>query len=535
MALLVLAVGFLIRLWAATSSFVNPDEAYHALLASPDTFSALYESAVRSPHPPLFLILLHFVREITRSDLGIRFIPLVAGTLLPWVMYRWISRGWSRMAGFTALTILALAPELIRLSAEARAYTLCLLAMAVAIYLLDRAIEQSSIWKMMGFALALYVAILTDYSAAFFVLASGVYFLLRIREQTVTTGVRITWEFSQVGAVVLYSILWVTQVYPMQVIATTRADVEGWLRNSYPQPGQNPLVFIVQNTARQFAFLLPLLVPAVVAMALFAIALWLLWRRGAPGRFWHSRAAAVLMVTPFAAACAASFVHLFPYGRTRHTVFLALFIALGVGIAMDRVARNWIIPLAIVAAIAAPLWHAFEGRYRWEIGRVDSRKELMVQALDFMKRSIPPGTPILTESEFRVVLAYYLDTGVRLPEVTGSPSEERTGDYRLFCARWDFVTLDDLRQDLRLFRGRYDLGPDARIWVLDGGFRPLLEPAFVKLQREGELPDLFRFGRAMVAALTPPGFMWEEPRPEDRLAPEQPVAGALQPAVPEYR
>ena len=79
-------------------------------------------------------------------------------------------------AMISSMEELALKLKGAEVSVEARAYTLALLAMAVALYLMDRAIEDSSVLKMAGFALALYVAILSDFSAAFFVVASGVYF-----------------------------------------------------------------------------------------------------------------------------------------------------------------------------------------------------------------------------------------------------------------------------------------------------------------------------------------------------------------------
>jgi hypothetical protein len=121
----------------------------------------------------------------------------------------------------------------------------------------------------------------------------------------------------------------------------------------------------------------------------------------------------------------------------------------------------------------------------------------------------------------RVVLSYYLDSGVRSPEPDGTPSQEIIGGYKMFAGRWAFGTLDDLREDLRLMRGHYGLGPEARIWVLDGGFLAMLEPAFLSLRDQGELPDVFQFGRAMVAVLTPEGFLWEQPTPEDRVPDER--------------
>jgi len=508
----ILLIGFLLRLWAARS-FVNPDEAYHVMLASPPDFGALYESAVRSPHPPLFVILLHYIRLVTESDLGIRLIPILAGCAFPWVIYRWIAKGWSRHAGLAALAILTLAPKLIQLSVEARAYTLVLLLMSLALYLMDGAIERSSPLRMTGFILALAVAVLTDYSAAFFVVASGTYFLLRIRERSVTQDVRIVWELGQVGVVILYAVLWVTQIHPIGQIAATRSDVQGWLRTAYPAPGQNAIVFVVLNTARQFAFLLPLLVPAVAAILLFLTALYLLWRRSSPKAIWRCRATVALLVIPFAAACAASFLYLFPYGRSRHTIFLALFIATGVGIALDRIGRRWIVPLAVLAAVAVPVWHLAAGQYRGEVARVENRLEYMHEALRFLKTRIPPGSLILTESECRVELAYYLEKGRRLPEVRGTPSEETIGGYRLFSARWNFTSLDDLRQDLRLVRETwetYGLKPQDRIWIFDGGFQLLLQEPLRALERRGEIGKLYQFGRALLAFQAPAGFLGKQ-------------------------
>ena len=531
---LLILVGFLFRLWAAADGFVNPDEAYHVLLASPEDFASLYKSAVRSPHPPLFIILLHYIRQITTSDLGIRLIPLLAGSLFPWVIYRWISRGWSKHAGIAALAALTFAPALIQLSIEARGYTMALLFMSIALYMMDSAIEHSSPLRMAGFALALFGAILSDFSAAFFTVAAGAYFLLRIREKQVTQDVRIVWELSQVGAVVIYAVLWVTQVYPMKAIAATRSDVEGWLRDCYPQTGDNPVVFVVLNTARQFAFLFPLLVPAVAAILLFFIGAWLLWRRSAPNKIWHSRALVMLMFIPFGMACLGSFLYMFPYGRSRHTVFLALFIVMGVSVTLDRIGRKWIIPLALLGAIGMTSWHLTLGRHRGLIARADNSKSLMAEALRFLEEEIPRDRPILVESELRVVLAYYLEEGKRPPELYGSPSEEPIGGFRFFAARWGYSDPQQLRDDLRLLRGEYGYGPEEEIWVLDGGFLTLLENPVISLHQKGEIQELHRFGRAMVAFKTPPGFMWEQPGPGDVVPKRDPGDDAL-PAFPEYR
>ena len=530
-ALAALAAGFGLRYRAAAGSFVSPAEAWAALLAAPQTLGELYANAARSPHPPLFLLLLHYAREWMPTDLGLRLVPLIAGTLLPWIAYRWLGRAWGRPAGLAALGILSLAPGLVRIGSEAGAYAPALLFMAAALYLMDRAIETGSAGRMAGFALCLWAAALLDYSAAFFVLAAALYFLLRIREPGATAGVRAVWALAQIGTAALYAGLWTTGLNPLWAIAAPHGGFEGALRQAYPQPGDNPVLYALRNTAEQFAFLLAGPVPASAAIALFLAGLFLAWHRppGEGGR--RGWAPAALLVTPFVAACAASMVHLYPYGRTPDTAFLALFIAAGAGIGMGRIARSWVGPLTLAAAIAVPVWHAAGGRYGEKAGPLDTRRELMEQALEFLKRSVPPGTVILTEAELRVVLAYYLGAENRPAELREAPSEAAAGGWRLFANRWAFASPDDLRTDLAALRERYGYGPDIRIWVLDGGFRLPLGPYFRELNRKGDLPHFYEFGGAMAVALTPPGFLWDGglPLEAERRAARPPLAGRAPP------
>ncbi len=532
-ALLTLAAGFGLRYRAATGSFVNPAEACQALLAAPDALPALWSSALRWPEPPLFLLLLHYARELAPTDLGTRLIPLIAGTLSPWAVYRWLGRVWARLAGLAALAMLCLAPELIHLSAEARADTLALLLMAGALYLLDRAIEASSAWRMAGFTLCLWGAILSDYSAAFFTLGAAAYFFLRSRGERFPGSAWTIWGLSQAGAAALYAALWTAHIRPLRMAAADASGAGGWLRHVCSPPEQNGGLWSLLSGAEHWRFSLPALAPAVPALLLFLAGLYFAWRRSPDGAVWRGRAMVGLLVIPFLGTCGASAAGLFPCGRAEGGAPLALFAATGMAIAIDRLARRWIVPLTLVAAVAFAAWHGVRSPYAGEIVRPDTRKELMDRALDFLKRSVPPGTVILTEGELRVVLAYYLEPDARLPETHGGPSEEAIAGWRLFANRWAFASVEELRPDLRLLRERYGFGPDVRIWVLDGGTRPSLRPYFEQWNRRGELPHLYEFGRAMVAVLTPRGFLWGDPRPE--AARESPPASTRAPGSPGRR
>lgn len=508
-ALLMLMMGFLMRLSTARIAFLNPDEVYHALLGNPSGFWAACESAVRSPHPPLFIMLLHYVQLVSRSEIALRMAPVLAGSLVPWIAYRWVGRGCGKTAGLIALAILAFTPNLVNLSAEARAYGLLLLFMACALYFLDSAIEKSSPWRMAMFALALCLAILTEYSAAWFALALGVYFLLRIREPAVTNGVRIVWELGQMVAVTLYMFLYVTQLQPLMERIGPRTDIATWLREAYPQAGQNPLGFAVLGTAKQFAYMFPALIPAVAAMLLFLAAVVLLWRsRSAENPGW-SRPKAVLLVLPFLISCAGAFTYLHPYGRSRHTIFLSLFIAAGVAIGLDKLLRSRVAPVALGAILLVPGWQMLNaGRYDSTLGQ-SFRRSHMVEAVEFLRASAPPGSLILTESETRVVLAYYLGATEWLPESRGLPSEERIGGYRVFAAHWAFQNPDDVRADLELMRQTCGLDPAEPVWVVDGGFTVGVSSLFDESGRSEDRPQPHWFGERLVMFQMPPASATE--------------------------
>ncbi len=522
--MLILAAGFGMRYRAAAASFVDPGEACQALLAAPDTLRGLWLSALRWPEPPLFLLLLHYVRDLAPADLGLRLIPLAAGTLLPWAVYRWIGRSWGRPAGLAALAMLSLAPGLIRLSAEARADSLTLLFMAGALCWLDRALARSSAWRMAAFAACLWGAILSGFAAAYFTVAAAVYFLFRSRGERPAAGVWIVWGFSQAGAAALYALLWTTQLQALRAVAASAPSAGGWPRHACPPAEQSWVFCELWTAAVQGRLPLRALVPAAAAILLFVAGLYFVWRRPPGGAVWHGRAMAALLVIPVLGACGSPAAALFPYRWPGDAVLLALFGTAGVAIALGRIARRWIAPLTLIAAVAVAVWHGVEGPRQME----EVRKEWMEQALDFLKRSAPPGTVILTEGELRVVLAYYLEPEAGPPETRGGPSEKAVGGWRMFANRWEFRSLEDLRTDLRLLRARYGLGPEVRVWVLDGGFEPGLGPDLEALHRRGELPHFYRFGRAMAIALTPPRFLWEGSR--SAQAQESPRAGAASPA-----
>ncbi len=63
----VLLLGFLLRLWKASGTFLNLDEAMHFLAAHKPSMAEAYRASLNLAHPPLLILLLNLWR---RRDCG---------------------------------------------------------------------------------------------------------------------------------------------------------------------------------------------------------------------------------------------------------------------------------------------------------------------------------------------------------------------------------------------------------------------------------------------------------------------------------
>jgi len=142
-AWLVLAIAFLLRLWTASGTFLNPDEALHYRVANKASLLLAYKFSLTTAHPPLLILFLYFWRKLGVSELTLRFPSIVAGTAFCWILYKWLSVRFDRKVGWIALIFASFLPPLIALSAEVRQYAFLLLFIAAANCLLDRALDKN--------------------------------------------------------------------------------------------------------------------------------------------------------------------------------------------------------------------------------------------------------------------------------------------------------------------------------------------------------------------------------------------------------
>src|SRR6202167_2081354 len=123
-AIAVTLLGFLARLWTASGTFLNPDEALHFRLANQVSLALAYKQSLTAAHPPLLILLLYFWRVLGTSELWLRMPTVLAGTVFCWMFYKWLSKTAGSVAGFIGLLLVAFLPPIILISAEIRQYAL---------------------------------------------------------------------------------------------------------------------------------------------------------------------------------------------------------------------------------------------------------------------------------------------------------------------------------------------------------------------------------------------------------------------------
>ncbi len=440
-AIALLAAGTFLRVLLAARTFLNPDEALHYFIAASPTFPQTYTASLTTAHPPLMFLLLHWWIKIGSSEFILRLPFVVAGILFAYLMFLWVDRVAGRNAALMALSLCLLSPSLVTLSAEARQYSLMLLFCGASLYYIERAFQEDS-WRFMLFsALALWLALLTHYSALIFTAAAGLYGLVRLWQRRFSGGVKRLWLFGQAGALAIGGVLFKTQVSRLHQSGLPSEIASTWLRDSIFHPGEDRfLSFALGKTVRLFRYFVSHGTIGVLALFLFLFAAILLFARRANNVSTNSsRSLALLLVTPFAIALATAVVGLYPYGGTRHDVVLIVFAIPGIAIGIDlirfkdfRLGRIKIL-LLVTFLVICNLFPAPSGPF---IRPRNREKQLMTQAVALLQ-SQPSDSIVVTDYQGGLVLGYYLcgkTTGLPFGPTPRALVQQR-------CANHEMLTL----------------------------------------------------------------------------------------------
>jgi len=465
------AAGLALRLRLALTTYLNPDEALEALIAFERGWRHTFRVALTIPHPPLLLMMVHAISFLGRSEMVVRILPVLAGSLFPLAVYLWLRRIAGNIAGLFAALLLTFAPHLIGLSAELRSYTLALFFIAASLAVFEEAISTASRGWMWIFNLLLWAAILSDYTAACFACAMGVYALLRLGKSP--RALKIDWAAGQAISIAMYGLLFWFQVRRIESYGMGAEARNGWLSAEFPHRA-TALLFPFRNTVDEFRFLMASATLGAMACFLFFAALWLLWTGRTRIDISISRAIAALLILPFLFGIAEAYAGVFPYGGSRHTAIIIMFAAMGVAITLGSLPRRMGIASLCAAVLLAPLWMVYAEPEN-NIDPTRNRKELLHQCLDYMHAAIPSGATIFTEQETLLIVAFYEGSGVPLRDYSRY-LENSIGGWRVVVHDYDYTTYDQFAQALAAFRADYGLRDGDPVWVLDGGWYTVSRP-----------------------------------------------------------
>jgi Dolichyl-phosphate-mannose-protein mannosyltransferase len=407
-ALALVTLGFVLRVREAWGTFLNPDEALHFFIANRASFDAAYRASLTMAHPPLLIFLLYGLRPFGNSELLLRLPAILTGSLFCWIFFKWLSRILGPAAGLVGLVFAALLPPLISVTAQVRQYGLLLLFLIAGAWFLERALEENSPGLMLISAVSLWLAMLSHYSAFLFITVIGIYAILRFWRCRPSVSTVIAWIAGQGIALALALFLYLTHISTIKGTTMAEQAFDGWLRKSYFHRGhENPLTFLITRSFSLFQYIFGQLIIGDIVALLFVAGIVLLLRKKVQTSRGRPELVAIF-VFPFLLNYSAALLDLYPYGGTRHCVYLAIFAIAAVAAGILKIAGQNTVRGITISAFIVALCFMFRTNHAPYIARADENRANMDHAVSFIREKIPQSDPIFADYETGIELGHYL-------------------------------------------------------------------------------------------------------------------------------
>ncbi len=413
--------------------------------------------------------MLHAWALMGHSEFWLRTPSLLAGTAACWVTFLWLRLVASDRAAVTGLILLLLTPPMIDLSSEVRQYGLLLLGCAAALYLFELAAIHDSASRMAASAVALWIALLTHYSALLFAPALGIYSLLRFARRRPRPATLATWLAGQILGVGLGVLLFSTHIRNLRTSGLPQQIAETWLRRSIFHPGRDHVLrFLGGNTIRLFRFTFSHGTIGVIALLVFCFGLTILLRRTLPS----GPAVAVRVLLTFVLIIVSGLAGIYPYGGTRHDVLLAWLAVIAISVGLAAVKLDWHLYFGTVLIVLL-ICNLFPSPPPPFIRFRNQDRRWMTDAVHSLRQQVPPGATLLTDYEGGLLLSYYLcdEVAVDLSALRHGFATHPCDSYRLLAPHQDLFIFDtsNYREALAQVNGSLPAAaPD--MWLFQAGW-----------------------------------------------------------------
>ena len=528
-ALGIVGLGFALRAATAWGTFLNPDEALHFWIADRASLGAAYQANLSMAHPPLMIFVLYGWRLLGTSEFWLRLPSILTGTLFCWIFFRWLTRLFDQTVALAGLVFAALLPPIVSLTAQVRQYGLLLVFLMGGSYLLELAVAENSALLMALSSACFWLALVSHYSAFFFLAVLGLYSLLRFERSGISSSTLVTWILGEIGALALGVTLYRTHIAKISHTTMAEQAFDGWLRKSYfHRAHDHPLIFLLTRSFSFFQYIFGQLIVGDVLALLFVAGtiLWLRGREKNSGTPWVRYRFAVLLVFPFLLNYGAALADLYPYGGTRHCVYLAIFAIAGVSVSVVEIVGNNALRGLLASLSIVALCSLFPTHHAPYIARADQKRVQMDRAIEFLREQLPASDSILADYESGIMLAHYLCEKRPVSYEGSIPGflVLHCGGHRIISTDpdlWAFTPPTFLAQWSRLVQGGYIKAGDT-VWVAQVGWMVKLDedlrkgfPEFRDL-RTRAFGHNIRFFPLAVGSAIPPASRWQAVEPEER-------------------
>jgi hypothetical protein len=471
LALAIIAIAFAMRVAYAQSCYLNPDEALHFDSARPSGWLDTFKASLLLAHPPLYILVLHAMLFLGRTELLLRLPSLISGTAALCLVFVWIRSSLGEIAALAALGFMSLSPAAVSASTEVRQYGLLLLFICGALYATERIFaERSTKWAVIQ-GLFLLGALLTHYTTVLVLASLGIYVVARALLDRLPLRILFTIGASQLVLAALLAWLYFRHV--REAIPFGAGATMDYLRHYYYTSGRETwLGFVWRALFGTFSYLLgtrnrPLTI-LLMLVFLVGLAALLMGKTKAP------KLMALLLTSPFVVGFGAAVVQVFPFAGTRHQTYLLPFVAAGVAAALASLPRGLVVPLLVLGAVMAPLWVR---RTPPDNNPRVMPKADMTAAIEYIGRMAPRGSPLFVDSDTREILEYYLARNDKSLDVlrSGEEIEEQLDGYRVVVSV--VSKTPSILQDPKLATPDFAFLPDASLEQVARSARGLGVPA----------------------------------------------------------
>jgi hypothetical protein len=454
-------------------------------------------------------MLLYYVHLISSSEIVLRLPSILAGGLFCWGVYKWLKLISGETAAVVGLALAAFTPSVVLLGAEVRQYSMLLFFMVAGLYFLERGLLTWSARALLVSALFEVLAVLTHYSALLFVVVTGLYGFSRVVELRKTPVLMASWIAGQaiIGATVVG--LYFSHIRQLAAAGAPQAIASTYLESTlFDSSKANFVTFGARATFRLFHYLFSQPVVAAVVLLLFAVGLAILWRQPSKVGAAQPRRLMLFLLAGPLVNYAAALARAYPYGGTRHSVWLFVFVLAGASIGLSglKIRSD---TKAVIAAVLMLVCYLAPHPLGAFIRFSNQRRSLMNAAVRNLQQTAQPGSVFLLDNQSNYAFRYYFCRDKVIDFQIPAPGfvDFSCGAYRgtvPTANSWMF-TPDTLSPAVEHARTAFGVPPGQKIWFYQSGWAVDTEPGLRAAMRRMGCSDPRQFGANIVVCQLGPG------------------------------